>query len=164
MSAELSALGEQLQLLLAERDILRVFSQYALAIDTGDEDSFVDCFTPDATWASIRRSGVKKLVSGSDELRRFAEVHTRAPGHYHKHIVTQSRLTVSGDSASALSYWIRVDAAAEPDDYDVDATLRDRTPVGQPPFVFAMGTYTDSLVKCPDGRWRISSRFAERQE
>jgi ketosteroid isomerase-like protein len=162
VSAESDALENQLQLLLAERDILRVIFQYALAIDTGDEDSFVDCFTPDGTWESIRRNGVKKFVSGSAELRRFAEVHTRAPESYHKHIVTNSRLTVSGDSASALSYWIRVDAF--PESYDVEATLRARTPVGPNPFVLAMGTYTDTFRKCPDGRWRISSRFADRQE
>lgn len=46
---------------------------------------------------------------------------------------------IDGDHATALSYWWVSDA-------------------GQPPTIYATGTYRDELRKI-DGRWRIASRI-----
>ena len=50
---------------------------------------------------------------------------------------------VAGDVATATSYF---------------AVLRDE---GSQPILWVFGRYLDTLVRCPDGRWRFSLRIAE---
>jgi hypothetical protein len=63
-----------------------------------------------------------------------------------KHTLLSPRITVDGDEATAFSYY---------------STLNDNEDFG--PRMISMGTYTDRLVRCPDGRWRIKERVTVRQ-
>ena len=68
----------------------------------------------------------------------------RAPALYAKHLLIEPRVVVTGDEASVQSYFLRV----EPQD-------------SAPTQIVASGRYLDRLIRCDDGRWRITERVAE---
>jgi hypothetical protein len=80
---------------------------------------------------------------GHEELVRFAANHTRAPERFHKHLLVEPVIAVTGDTATASSYFVRVDDLAGV------ATI------------YAFGRYLDELVRGVDGRWRFAVRIAE---
>jgi SnoaL-like domain len=132
-----------------ERAIMRTLQRYGHSIDYGLEEDWVDCFTDDGVFDVRARNGdVFVRCEGRDALLAFVQGHTRPPAAYHKHVVVDPMIEISGDSAHVDSYFARIDA-------DDD---------GGRAFVMAMGRYRDDLVRCPDGMWRISSRLAEIQD
>lgn len=139
-------LAERLQRVEDELAIHRLLGDYGRALDYGQEDRFVGCFTEDAVWIARRRSGHERTLRGHDQLRSFARQHTRAPEVYHKHLVGNIDVVVGEATATATSYFVRLDV--------------DETP-GAAPLVFATGRYLDELTRCEDGRWRITRRLAE---
>ena len=82
---------------------------------------------------------------GHDELTGYFDDHTHAPAAWHKHVTTTPDVIVDGDTATATSYFLRVDAGSE----------------SAPAFVIASGRYLDQLVRSESGRWRIRSRRCE---
>ena len=82
---------------------------------------------------------------GDGELTGYFDGHTHAPAAWHKHITTNSIVTVDGDQATANSYFVRVDASAE----------------AGAAFIVASGRYLDELVRDATGHWRIRSRRCE---
>src|SRR3989442_15385007 len=88
---DLDGLARRLRLLEDERDILATLHQYGHALDYGAEADWVDCFTADAHY-EVREpghgtAGSVRAYDGRDELTAFAARHTRAPEHFHKHVV-----------------------------------------------------------------------------
>ena len=120
---------------------------YGAAIDYGDREQFLDCFTPDADYVvTMRLSGPGSGLQfhGVDELGAYFDGHTHAPAAWHKHVTTNVSIALAGDTATARSYFLRVDAASE----------------AGPATVIASGRYEDTLVR--DGQvWRIRSRRCE---
>jgi hypothetical protein len=149
LTRQLDALTARLAKLEDERAILDTLHCYGQTIDYGLEADWVDCFTEDARRESRRRldPSTTTVCVGSGELKEFVSRHSRAPAKYHKHIVTGARVEVDGECgrATAVSYFLKVD-----DD-----------PAGGRPCIQAMGRYLDTLVRCPDGKWRIQERIAE---
>jgi len=141
-------LSERLQKLEDERAILQTLHQYGHSMDYGPDADFIDCFTPDGLW-NVR---MRKTPAGAFQCRGHGEIEAslagqtavRAPALYAKHIVTDSRIVVTGDEAHVDSYFLRV----EP---------RDEGPTQ----IVASGRYRDTLVRCDDGRWRFTERIAE---
>jgi hypothetical protein len=131
-----------------ERAILDNLYQYGHSIDYGLEDQWVDCFLPDGRFEVRRRLEPSQhtVCEGAAELKSFVSNHTRPPTRYHKHIVVDSRISLDGDRATVVSYFIRVDA-------DMNG--------GGHSYIYAMGRYHDSLARCSDGRWRFVERVAE---
>jgi hypothetical protein len=131
----------------AEHAIERTLYSYGLALDYGDRDLFLDCFTPDADYVVDMRINTAGSFTfrGHAELTAYFDGHTHAPDAWHKHITTNSLITVDGGTASATSYFIRVDAGPE----------------SGPATVLASGRYLDRLVRDAADRWRIRSRRAE---
>jgi 3-phenylpropionate/cinnamic acid dioxygenase small subunit len=119
---------------------------YGSALDYGDRDQFLDCFTADADYVVAMRIGSSGAFafSGRDELGAYFDGHTHAPAAWHKHVTTNATVTVNGNAAWATSYFLRVDARAE----------------AGPATVLASGRYRDELVR-DEGRWRIRSRTCE---
>ena len=77
--AEYRALERRLEILEAERGVLKTLHAYAHAIDYGDEAGWVDCFTPDGIFevhSSVAEFNFR--VAGEHDLRRFIGVHSRA--------------------------------------------------------------------------------------
>jgi hypothetical protein len=144
---DVDALTARLARLEDERAILDTFHRYGHAIDYGVEDDWVDCFLPDGRFEVQRRLEPSRhtLCEGAEALKQFMANHTRAPENYHKHIVVDSRISLDGDRATSVSYFIRIDAGGD----------------GGRSFVHAMGRYRDTLARCADGRWRFVERLAE---
>lgn len=120
--------------------------RYGHSIDYGLEEDWVDCFTEDGVF-DVRHSGTESeshRYQGRVALAEFVSRHTRAPDRYHKHILVEPVVEISGDRASVRSYFTRLDAAD-------DGT----------PFIRAFGRYIDELVREADGVWRFRERIAE---
>jgi 3-phenylpropionate/cinnamic acid dioxygenase small subunit len=136
-----------------EQAILDTLYKYSHCIDYGREEEWVDCFTDDGIWDSRRspiaalgapgRPGQAWVVEGRDQLAKFVAAHTRPPQAWHKHLLCEPRVELEGDRAQVDSYFVRIDLH----------------PTGS--FIRAFGRYRDTLVRCPDGRWRINHRIAE---
>ena len=144
----INALAERLDRLEAERDIAATMYGYGNAIDYGDRDRFLDCFTDDADYVVTMRigSGDGFEFHGRDELARYFDDHTHAPAAWHKHVTTNPSISIDGDTATTVSYFLRVDAS------ESDAG---------PAFVLASGRYVDEFARGADGVWRIRSRRCE---
>ena len=130
-----------------ERAIIATLYAYGTALDYGDRALFLGCFTADADYVVDMRIDPASAFSfhGHDELGTYFENHTHAPVAYHKHITTNPSAVVDGSTATAQSYFIRVDAA----------------PTSGPAVVLASGRYVDELVRDDAGTWRIRSRRCE---
>jgi hypothetical protein len=138
------ALTRRLQALEDERAVIRTLHRYGHAIDAGDEEAWLACFTEDAVFrAGGRRSRETRfVVSGRDELRAFIAGHTRRPDAFHQHHVLEPLVTVDGAAAECVSGFIVV------------------MEHGDRPVVRVFGRYHDRLVREPDGVWRFAERVA----
>lgn len=130
-----------------EREVVATLYAYGEALDYGIRDMFLDCFTPDADYSVEIRLGAEAgfRFRGHEELGAYFDGHTHAPAAYHKHVTVNPSVTCSGDTASARSYFLRVDA----------------TPSSGPAVVLAAGRYLDDLVRDAAGHWRIRTRRCE---
>jgi 3-phenylpropionate/cinnamic acid dioxygenase small subunit len=141
-----SELVERVRRLEDEAAVHSTLYAYGTSIDYGDRDRFLACFAPDADYrVDMRIAGVTALeFHGHGELGGYFDGHTHAPAAWHKHITTNIAVTVDGDTATATSYFVRVDAGDE----------------AGPATVLASGRYDDTLVR--DGaHWRIRTRRCE---
>lgn len=136
----------RLQALEDERDVLATMYRYAYALDYGVREDFLDCFTESGIWESRRQDERRTLMGryvGLAELAGFFDRHTHAPETWHKHLLSEPRVRVDGDNATAESYFWRTDEhAAEA-------------------YMPGFGRYKDRLIRCEDGRWRFSERNVE---
>ncbi len=144
--ANIDELIARLKHLEDEAAIQSTLYAYGSALDYGDREQFLRCFTPDADYyVDMRISGPGAMeFHGHDQLTAYFDDHTHAPAAWHKHITANPAVTVDDDTATATSYFIRVDAGTEAG----SAT------------VLASGRYQDQLVR-EQGRWRIRSRRCE---
>jgi hypothetical protein len=137
-----------MRLLEDERAILQTLYQYGHSMDYGPDADFIDCFTPDGVWdVRMRRTPEGAFTcAGHGEIAASLEVQAsvRAPALYAKHLVIEPQIVVDGDEASVRSYFLRV----EPRD-------------DGPTQIVASGRYLDHLIRCDDGRWRMTERVAE---
>jgi SnoaL-like domain len=141
---ELAALSRRVARLEDQREILRLLSAYGSAVDYGDAERFVGCFTADGVLELSRPKSEQVAVraDGREELAAFARSHSRAPQQWHKHLVLETDLEIDGDEAGATSYYV---------------LLQDHERV---PVVRSFGRYVDRLVRTDDG-WAIAHRRAE---
>jgi len=144
--ATVDDLRERLARFDDERAIVATLYRYGDALDYGDRDEFLDCFTPDAHYEVTMRleSSAAMVYDGHAELTEYFDWHTHAPGAYHKHITTNPLATVDGDTAEVQSYFIRVDS-----------------PAAGPAVVIGAGRYVDRFDRGDNGKWRIRSRLCE---
>ena len=95
-----AALAERVARLEDERAVLATIYAYGSALDYGDRDVFLDCFTPDADYVVDMRLGAEGSFRchGHDELRAYFEGHTHAPAAWHKHVTVNPSVTCTGDA------------------------------------------------------------------
>lgn len=139
-----AALLTRVQALEDRNAILDTLRQYGHAIDYGDFDRLVDCFTDDAVRENRRPDGSVHRWEGRAGTIDFATRHSHAPEQYHKHLVLNSRIDIHGDTADVVSYMFRFDPRED-----------------EPSFVWGMGRYLDTMRRGSDGRWRIARRISE---
>jgi len=136
-----------LQYALDHLSILNRYAAYTYAVDSGNVDDFLDCFTPDATMdiSSFRvawRSAPEAFRRFADEqgIIRGAENLRKTVGFVRFHHVTANVLVrgIATDRAQGAAYFI----VFTPDEGRIEH----------------YGRYEDELLRCPDGKWRFSSR------
>jgi ketosteroid isomerase-like protein len=144
MTSELEATVQRLERrvreLEDERAILDTLYAYAHALDYGDRDEWIDCWTEDAelTWPHTTFHGVAEITQAYDD-------HSHAPQSFHKHVLVEPRVRIDGDRATVASYFARVNNSHHG------------------PVTRSFGRYLDVLARESDGRWRIRQRVAERE-
>jgi ketosteroid isomerase-like protein len=140
-------LVERLARLEDEAAIRETMYVYGDAIDYGHEQEFLDCWTEDAVlvWAPTPERDVdfiaRRLV-GRAAIKEAFRAHTHAPVMFHKHLLFQPQIRLDGDRATVHSGFARLDEGSSG------------------PTVRSFGRYSDTMVRCEDGRWRFSLRDA----
>ncbi len=138
MTAQIPNLDTAVNELYEKQAITEILYSYCALLDKMDLDALASLFTEDCTVdygpeTHLRSSGAAGLRRDLTRMWRWA----RTSHHLSNVLVT---LDPGRDSANALSYVL---AWHERPDGST-ATM--------------MGQYEDRLVRCPDGRWRISFR------
>jgi uncharacterized protein (TIGR02246 family) len=113
-----------------------LFTRYCCALDNGEVETVVDCFTADA----VLKSPVID-IKGRDEIRAFAgrfAAQCKAGAQF-RHMVTNVAVAIDGDRASATAYLLVL--------ISKDGNHRTLPP----------GRYECELVK-EAGTWRFSRR------
>jgi len=113
-----------------------LFTRYCCALDNGEVETVVDCFTADA----VLKSPVIDL-QGAEAIRAFAGrfAAQRAGGTQFRHMVTNIAVTIDGNRATATAYLLVL--------ISKDGAHRTLPP----------GRYECDLVN-QDGSWRFSRR------
>jgi uncharacterized protein (TIGR02246 family) len=121
---------------LAIRNVVANMSRFA---DDGTVDDYVGLFTEDAEWLmpGAPRRGRADIRAGSEARRAEG---TTGPGSHTRHALTTITVQVDGDTARSASTWLFFTGTDQP-----------------PPTLRLVGTYTDTLVRTPDG-WRVARR------
>jgi len=142
---ELAEIRSRLRRLEDERAILRTLHAYGPAVDRADRDAYLDLWTEDAAFDSRGRNpgDVTRVVRGVEARTDFIVHFSRPPVGWHQHQVVEPLIELDGDTARVRSYF---------------CVLREEEEM---PGVWVFGRYRDTLVRCPDGRWRFSERIAE---
>ena len=115
-----------------------LFIRYATALDAGDVEGILSCFTRDGAL----ESPVLGVRSGPEELRDFAERFARfqRAGNQLRHVMTNFAIEVTGDTARARCYLVNI------------LTRDGRTVMGPP------GRYDCDVVRV-DGQWLFRRRL-----
>jgi hypothetical protein len=123
------------RLTLEDRIMIReLYARYVWAMDSGDLDSFVDCYAPGG------KLDVGKLAGTHEEIRQWAAeflVDSGFPGSQHHY--NQFVMDGDGQTCQVRAYWARL--------YRLPGTMSCE--------VIAQGYYTDTVVKS-DGQWKFS--------
>jgi hypothetical protein len=140
----LESIERRIATLEDEQAILKRLYDYSYALDSGDREAWLDCFTADhvRTGAPVGHwtIGSEYRYEGVDAMDYYFEGHTHAPDLFHMHFLSQPRILVSGDTATNEAYVVRVDENVEG------------------PYIESMAKYNDILVRCDDGNWRFKER------
>ena len=117
-------------------DILDLLARYAWAIDSGDVDAYVECFTADAmlkmrSVTSTGHEAIRTYVTGVVTRPEF-------PGRQHHH--GEVRIEGDGERCRVRSY----------------STITQRFEDSEPKIMF-LGFYEDVVVKV-EGRWLFAER------
>jgi len=122
--------------------ITDLIADYAWALDTGDVEALVACFTPDARMVEEVFED-PDVWEGHDGIRRVAEHYRNAPGFPgRQHHVTQIQWFPQEDGSVKTRAFVFVTECH-----------------GEPPYELRFcGYYDDHVVKGGDGQWRFFRR------
>ena len=114
-----------------------LFTRYCVALDNGEVETVVDCFTADAILKSPMID-----ISGHNEIRAFAGrfAAQRAAATQFRHMVSNVAVTITGNRAAASAYLLVL--------ISKDGNHRSLPP----------GRYAFELIKNDSGQWRFSRR------
>ena len=126
----------------AIKDLL---ARYGWALDTGDVDAFVACFTPDGKMLEEVFDD-PDVWQGHDGLRRLAEHYSNMPNFAgRQHYCSNTLVTAQpGRSAHARSFALVTECQ------------------GEPPYLLRFCGYFDDQLVCPDGQWLFQQRTLRR--
>ena len=156
-AAEPAETEARLQALEDHVRIEQLLMRYAAALNTGDADTYVSLFTPDATFELRRAIGEPPFLGpfkGREALRkqwfpegaRAVDASGRRPFGPMRHVTTNYEIVVRGETATVRAFFI-----------EVVSNGPNIPPGSKPPTIHAMGRYEDELVK-QDGQWLFARR------
>lgn len=119
--------------------IRQVGYRYCHSIDSGDDDTFLTCFTPDATIHAIRPD-TTTAIQGEAALRAFVTDNTRATRGTVRHLALNPLITPTEHGAHMRSYAAVILAGTAPTSG-----------------IVVTGTYEDHLTRHHD-TWLITQR------
>jgi hypothetical protein len=125
--------------------IVDLMYEYCHALDNGEPKRGVDCFVPDGVWEARLLDG--SIIDGhsfhghAELLAYFERIADRNPPGAQLHILADPRVTISGDTATAESYFTTI------------------TNGGPGPVLGSMGRYADRVARGADGVWRFVERI-----
>lgn len=134
--------------------IEKLLMRYAAAYNTGDADTYVSLFTPDASFELLRNTGEAPFLgpfTGREAIRKQWFPNGASPDAGRKfgamrHVTTNYEINVTGETATVRAFFMEVVSNGE-----------SIPPGSKPPTIHAMGRYEDDLVKV-DGTWYFSKR------
>lgn len=132
---------ERLQVLLDRAEISDLILAFGAALDAKDWDAYGNTFTEDGSFtiAGQKRTGREEIVAGpARDLTRYDRL---------QHFLTNQRIVVDGDEATAVTYVLGVHV---PDESKPEA----HADIG--------GRYEARCVRTPDG-WRFADIVLELQ-
>lgn len=120
-----------------------LIANYSWALDTGDADALVDCFTEDCLM-SEEVFDDPDIWNGHDGIRGLMAHYANAPGFPgRQHHVTQVKYFPQNDGSVKIKSFAFVTECE-----------------GEPPYLLRFaGWYDDHAVKCADGQWRFKVRL-----
>jgi len=135
-------MDHELRLLLDERAITTVMNEYCHAMDTGQHDRWMACFTADAVYDVALPDGrIYARLDGESELRNFIANYTVLPGHKHVYVTPIFDIDLDAGEATVEAYWFMLSGS------EVKAGIS------------SLGRSRDRFVKGADGRWRMKERW-----
>jgi ketosteroid isomerase-like protein len=154
LAADAQSLEARLLAVENYMQIEQLLMRYAAAYNTGDADTYVSLFTPDATFELIRNVGEPAFAGpfkGRDAIRKqwFPDGASADAGRKFgpmRHVTTNYEINVNGNAATVRAFFIEVVSNGE-----------NIPPGSKPPTIHAMGRYEDELQKV-DGEWLFSKR------
>jgi uncharacterized protein (TIGR02246 family) len=122
---------------LEDREEIReLYARYALTIDNGAYEDWIDCFTEDGVFESSRLG----IHSGREGLRGFTAIYRESLGGAQvRHVITNVTFKLEGEYGTGTCYLVYYHCK--------DGRVQQA----------AVGHYQDTLRKS-GGRWRFASR------
>jgi 3-phenylpropionate/cinnamic acid dioxygenase small subunit len=143
----LEDLATRIDRLESESALMKVLFRLAITLDYGDLETWADCFADDGVFEMVEVTETERSVrarhQGRDVIKAAVAGHTHAPEYFHKHLVGDPLIEVTGETASSTAYLTRVDKGE------------------QGPFLWSFGRYLDTFVRGEDGVWRVTRRTIE---
>ncbi|MFI7154379.1 nuclear transport factor 2 family protein [Nonomuraea sp. NPDC050022] len=118
--------------------IANVLHAFARLADEGTPPDLGALLADDVEWtmAGAHWRGREQTVAGLSHMRELGHA---GPDSGNRHVITNLEVHVTGDRATASSYFLLVSS-------------------GSPAAILAAGAYRDELSRGQDGRWRLARR------
>ena len=125
-------------------DVMEAAARYAWALDTGDLDGYIDCFTEDG-WIEHHPPGRCEGHQGIRELTDF--LWYSQPNHYlgRQHRMNQFIMTPEDGDVRIKCFW---------------SILQQKVDTSEN-IVFGLGTWDALATLCDDQVWRFKSIFVD---
>jgi hypothetical protein len=134
-------MDRELRILLDERAINAVMNAYCHAMDTGQHDRWMNCFTVDAVYDVALPDGtIYARLEGEADLRGFITKYPVLPGHQHVYVTPVFDIDPDAGEANVAAYWFMLSGS------DHKAGIS------------SLGRSQDKFVRGADGRWRMKER------
>lgn len=133
-------MDRDLRLLLDERAITAVMNEYCHAMDLGQHERWMACFTADAVYEVLLPDGATYVrLEGTADLAGFIACYPVLPGHKHVYVTPVFDVDPDAGEAEVSSYWFML--AGD----------------GHSAGISSLGKVRDRFVRT-SGRWRMKER------
>jgi ketosteroid isomerase-like protein len=134
-------MDRELRILLDERAINAVMNEYCHAMDNGENDRWMNCFTADAVYdVALPNGTIYARLDGEADLRKFIQNYPVLPGHKHVYVTPLFDIDPDAGEATVAAYWFMLSG--------------NETKAG----ISSLGRVQDRFVRGADGRWRMRER------